>query len=51
PWDIAAGALLVREAGGKSVNLNGKPWKTTDADIIMCGPSLLPAILKTIRAT
>ncbi len=26
PWDIAAGALLVEEAGGKVTDLAGKPW-------------------------
>jgi myo-inositol-1(or 4)-monophosphatase len=25
-WDIAAGILLVKEAGGNSINLNGKPF-------------------------
>lgn len=49
PWDIAAGALLVREAGGKATKLNGKPWTINDNDIIMCGPKILPAVLKTIR--
>ncbi len=27
PWDVAAGWLLVREAGGKVTDLAGRPWK------------------------
>lgn len=26
PWDLAAGALIVEEAGGKITQVNGKPW-------------------------
>lgn len=26
PWDVAAGALLVREAGGRFTDWEGKPW-------------------------
>ena len=26
-WDIAAGVLLIREAGGKVTDINGKPWR------------------------
>lgn len=26
PWDVAAGAILIREAGGKVTDLDGKPW-------------------------
>jgi myo-inositol-1(or 4)-monophosphatase len=28
PWDVAAGWLLVTEAGGKVTDFNGKPWRT-----------------------
>ncbi len=27
PWDVAAGSLLVEEAGGKITDFSGKPWK------------------------
>ncbi len=27
PWDVAAGSLLVEEAGGKISDFSGKPWK------------------------
>ena len=27
PWDVAAGLLLVREAGGKVTDFQGRPWR------------------------
>ncbi|MBI4351276.1 MAG: inositol monophosphatase [Elusimicrobia bacterium] len=27
PWDVAAGKLIVEEAGGRVTDLSGKPWK------------------------
>lgn len=29
PWDLAAGALLVREAGGRVCDWSGRPWTPT----------------------
>ena len=26
PWDLAAGALIVEESGGKVTDLKGNPW-------------------------
>ncbi len=34
PWDIAAGVLLVEEAGGKITDLEGKPLKLDQPDIM-----------------
>lgn len=34
PWDIAAAALLVEEAGGKVTDENGKPWSVDSENII-----------------
>lgn len=31
PWDVAAGRLLVEEAGGKITDFEGKPWKEIGA--------------------
>ncbi|MBI3440675.1 MAG: hypothetical protein HY052_02535, partial [Proteobacteria bacterium] len=28
PWDVAAGLLLVREAGGKVTDFQGRPWES-----------------------
>lgn len=30
PWDVAAGILLVTEAGGKVTDFGGKPWRFVD---------------------
>jgi myo-inositol-1(or 4)-monophosphatase len=40
PWDIAAGALLVREAGGYFSTLDGKPW-TLGSDAVLAANSYL----------
>ena len=34
PWDIAAGGLIVEEAGGKLTNLTGKPLQLTSGYIL-----------------
>jgi len=34
-WDLAAGALLVREAGGKATDFTGKEWKPGDSNIVV----------------
>lgn len=33
-WDMAAGVLLVLEAGGKVTELSSKPWSVTSKDIL-----------------
>ncbi len=35
PWDIAAGALCVEEAGGKVTDFDGNPWNMTKSDVCM----------------
>ena len=40
PWDIAAGALLVREAGGYLTAIDGKPW-SLEGDAILAANSYL----------
>jgi myo-inositol-1(or 4)-monophosphatase len=41
PWDIAAGALIVEEAGGKVTKLNGEPdYMQPPYDILACTPNL-----------
>jgi myo-inositol-1(or 4)-monophosphatase len=34
PWDVSAGILLVKEAGGKVTNFKGKEWKPEKMDIV-----------------
>jgi myo-inositol-1(or 4)-monophosphatase len=30
PWDVAAGSLLIEEAGGAITTANGQPWRLGD---------------------
>jgi myo-inositol-1(or 4)-monophosphatase len=35
PWDVAAGALLVQEAGGRVTDMTGVPFSVTESDHIL----------------
>lgn len=50
PWDLAAGALLVQEAGGLTTNLEGAPFDLLRDDSILCANATLHAELKAILA-
>jgi len=49
PWDIAAGILLVREAGGLVGDLAGGHSYLETGNIVAAAPKLFPAILREIR--
>lgn len=40
PWDVAAGILLIQEAGGKVTTFEGKSWQPKQLDII-CSNDIL----------
>ncbi|MGD8809719.1 MAG: inositol monophosphatase family protein [Gammaproteobacteria bacterium] len=40
PWDVAAGLLIVREAGGFVTELNGKRYELGAPDILAANDSL-----------
>lgn len=48
PWDMAAGALLVREAGGFATNPAGKD--ALDREIVAGNPHLQPRLLEMVAA-
>lgn len=52
-WDIAAGVLIVREAGGVVSDMSGKDQNLTNAQIIACHPDLhkevFPAFFKHLK--
>ena len=48
PWDIAAGAVLVREAGGFAKEIDGGDFMQTGA-IVAANERLLPLLTKTLR--
>jgi myo-inositol-1(or 4)-monophosphatase len=50
PWDIAAGLLMVREAGGTITGLDGKDDALTTGDVL-CGNELIHReLLKVLKA-
>ena len=49
PWDIAAGALLVTEAGGTVSGLAGEPFVSRNGSIIASNGRIHEAMLETIR--
>lgn len=40
PWDYAASALIIKEAGGKVTTLEGKPYRWNSHSILAASPSL-----------
>ena len=48
-WDIAAGALIVREAGGIVSDFENKGNYLESGDIIAAGPKVFPEMLKIIQ--
>ncbi len=50
PWDCAAGALLVREAGGAALNLQKEDWSLPDSQIVFCAPGIRRALFSKLNA-
>jgi myo-inositol-1(or 4)-monophosphatase len=49
PWDVAAGSLLVREAGGVVTDFQGGADYLTKGDIIAANLNVHPTMLRAIR--
>ncbi|MGH9749888.1 MAG: inositol monophosphatase family protein [Candidatus Polarisedimenticolia bacterium] len=49
PWDVAAGSLIVREAGGVVSDFQGQDGFLESGDIIAAPPSIHPAMLRVVR--
>lgn len=49
PWDLVAGVLIIKEAGGKVTNLKGKDWQIGEKDIIAANTKLHNQLLKLIK--
>jgi myo-inositol-1(or 4)-monophosphatase len=48
-WDLVAGVLIIREAGGKATDFNGKDWVAGDKNILLSnGSGIHEEILKII---
>jgi len=49
PWDMAAGALIVEEAGGRLTTMNGVPFSVFDRSILATNAGVYDAILEQTR--
>lgn len=49
PWDVAAGALIVKEAGGKVTDFKGKNWTIDSPDILASNPKIHSKLLQIIK--
>ncbi len=49
PWDIAAGTLLVREAGGFVGDFNGGDGFMRSGDIVAANPKLFKLMIQTLK--
>ena len=49
PWDIAAGLLLVREAGGVVTTLGGEPCPVAETSVVAGSPSMHAWLLDTLH--
>lgn len=50
PWDHVPGSLIVREAGGTVLHLDGSPYRATDSDLGLL-VAANPDIWRTVHAT
>jgi myo-inositol-1(or 4)-monophosphatase len=50
PWDVAAGLLIVREAGGFAGTIEGDGDPLTDGSLAAANPSVFEPLCKTLRA-
>lgn len=48
PWDVAAGSVLVTEAGGKVTQYNQEPYKFTDRSILATNNSIHESISQVL---
>ena len=50
PWDMAAGALLIKEAGGLVGDLGGEPGFLESGDITAATPKIYAQLLEALKA-
>jgi myo-inositol-1(or 4)-monophosphatase len=48
PWDVAAGTLIVREAGGVISDIAGKPYALGGPTILAINPLLRDSIVELL---
>ena len=50
PWDMAAGSLLVREAGGIVTTIDGAPCPVAETSLVCGNPAMHAWLLDTLRS-
>jgi myo-inositol-1(or 4)-monophosphatase len=50
PWDVAAGALLIREAGGRITDLEGRGWTPGHGPVAAGNPAIHDWLLGTLAS-
>jgi myo-inositol-1(or 4)-monophosphatase len=50
PWDVAAGSLLIQEAGGLVSDFRGEGEYLASGDIVAGTPKVFPQLLKVVQA-
>jgi myo-inositol-1(or 4)-monophosphatase len=50
PWDVAPGVLLVQEAGGKTSDFQGDPWRPRTSDLLFSNEKLHKDILHLVSS-
>lgn len=50
PWDMAAGGLIVREAGGRVTDVHGGPWSLEGPGVLASNGLVHDAVLEGLRA-
>ena len=50
PWDVAAGVLLVQEAGGRVSDFQGNPWQPQTNDLLFSNATLHKSMLHLLSS-
>lgn len=48
-WDLAAGVLLMREAGGVVTNYSGRPWQPADRNVVAANSVFHAVLLESLQ--
>jgi myo-inositol-1(or 4)-monophosphatase len=49
PWDMAAGGLMVLEAGGRVTDVRGHPWRLDGAGVLATNGAIHPGVLEVLQ--
>jgi myo-inositol-1(or 4)-monophosphatase len=50
PWDVAAGGLMIKEAGGLITDFSGEEGFMDNGNVVAATPKVFPALLKIIQS-